>query len=67
MPQSLGMPISFMLYMYPDFGYSILAIGVIGLGWGFTRLALAYLALRGGQQSEFISAQTPVRQSLAQK
>jgi len=63
-PQSLGMPMSFLLYMFPDFGYTFLAMGVIGLGWGLAWLALAYFALRGGKQNGLISAQKP---ALAQK
>lgn len=29
-----GMPLSFLLYMFPDFGYPLLAISLIGVGWG---------------------------------
>ena len=51
-PQALGMPMSFLQYMYPDFGYSIYAIGVIGVGWSLAWLTLAFFALRAPKQSE---------------
>jgi len=55
-PQSLGMPMSFLLYMFPDFGYSVRAIGVIGVGWGLAWLALNLFILRGARRDTPIAA-----------
>jgi hypothetical protein len=49
-PQTLGMPMSFLLYMFPDFGYSVRAIGVIGVGWSLAWLALALFISRGAKR-----------------
>jgi hypothetical protein len=46
------MPISFMLYMYPDFGYSILAIGVMDVGVNPTGSGAA---LRGAKPDELFT------------
>ncbi len=45
-PQVLQIPLSFMQYMYPDFGYAIHDIGVIGIGWSLVWLALSIYVLR---------------------
>jgi hypothetical protein len=42
----LGVPLSFIKYMAPGIGYTLLVSGVVALGWGVVRKVLAYLALR---------------------
>jgi CubicO group peptidase (beta-lactamase class C family) len=59
-PQSLGMPMSFLLYMFPDFGYSVRAIGVIGVGWGLAWLALALFISRGAKRETPIAVPADV-------
>lgn len=39
-------PLSFIVYLAPDFGYTLIASGVVALGWGILRTALAFWVLR---------------------
>jgi hypothetical protein len=45
-PRFLNMPLSFIQYMLPTLGYTLLVSGLVALGWGVVRTALVYLALR---------------------
>jgi CubicO group peptidase (beta-lactamase class C family) len=45
-PRLLGLPLSFIQYLSPDLGYTLLVSGAVALGWGVVRTVLAYLALR---------------------
>jgi CubicO group peptidase (beta-lactamase class C family) len=44
--QLVGAPLSFLIYIWPDVGYTLLVSGLFALGWGVVRAMLAYLALR---------------------
>jgi len=44
-PSLLHLPVSFLQYMFPDFGYAIYDIGVIGIGWSLVWLALVIFVL----------------------
>jgi CubicO group peptidase (beta-lactamase class C family) len=39
-------PLSYILLLVPDFGYTLLVSGLAALGWGILRTVLAYFALR---------------------
>jgi CubicO group peptidase (beta-lactamase class C family) len=42
----INLPLNFLVFIAPDVGYLLLASGVIALGWGFLRTALAFHVLR---------------------
>ena len=42
----INLPLNFLVFIAPDVGYLLLASGVIALGWGFLRTALAFWVLR---------------------
>ena len=50
-PRVFGIPLSFMRYMYPDFGYALQDIGVIGIGWSLVWLALSIDELRRARRT----------------
>jgi CubicO group peptidase (beta-lactamase class C family) len=39
-------PLSYILLLVPDFGYTLLVSGLVALGWGIIRTVWAYFALR---------------------
>jgi len=45
-PTLFGTPVSFIVSMAPDFGYTLAASGVVALGWSILRTALAFRVLR---------------------
>jgi len=55
-PKSLGIPLPFMRLMYPDFGYTIQVIGVIGIGWAVLWLILATFNLGRAQETAGLPA-----------
>jgi hypothetical protein len=63
-PPFLKMPLSFMQYMLPTLGYTILVSGVVALGWAFVRTVLVYLVMfqRTTPTTEFVGA--PVNTSV---
>jgi threonine/homoserine/homoserine lactone efflux protein len=46
LPQLVRVPVSFLTYMMPDLGYTLVAIAVLGIGGSIVWLALAYPLLR---------------------
>jgi CubicO group peptidase (beta-lactamase class C family) len=47
----LGLPLQVIATGIPDVGYTLLASGLVALGWGITRTAWAFFALRKPQPS----------------
>jgi CubicO group peptidase (beta-lactamase class C family) len=45
-PALFGVPLSFIRYMAPDFGATLLVSGVVALGWSILRTMLAFWVLR---------------------
>jgi CubicO group peptidase (beta-lactamase class C family) len=45
LPQMFRVPVSFLTYMMPDLGYTLVAIGVLGIGGSIVWFALAYRVL----------------------
>lgn len=41
-PRLFGVPLSFVTYVAPDWGYSLAAIGVLGIGWSIVWLACVF-------------------------
>ncbi len=58
-PRLFGVPLSFVTYMAPDWGYTLIAIGVLGIGWSIAWLALAIGVLRSGEGGAPASATPP--------
>ena len=59
LPGLFGYPLSFFLYIAPDFGYLLLISGTIALVWSIVRTLLAILALR--QKSEPEGIELPIK------
>ena len=55
-PAVLGASLHGIMFVYPDFGYTMALSGVIAFVW-IIRTVLAYFALRAGKQNGLISAQ----------
>jgi len=51
-----GTPLSFLVYLAPDFGYTLAASGVVALVWGSIRTALALRVLRKRGATRAIAA-----------
>jgi uncharacterized membrane protein len=62
-PAVLGASLHGIMFVYPDFGYTMALSGVIAFVW-IIRTVLAYFALRAGKQNGLISAQ---KSALARK
>jgi hypothetical protein len=62
-PAVFGASLHGIMFVYPDFGYTMALSGMIAVVW-IIRTVLAYFALRAGKQNEFVTVQKP---SLAQK
>jgi CubicO group peptidase (beta-lactamase class C family) len=57
-PQVLGYPLSFLLYLTPDLGYSLLLSGTVALVWGLVHAGLAFFLLRTSRASAPVSTET---------
>jgi len=55
-PTFFGTPLSFIVSMAPDFGYTLAASGVIAIGWGILRTMLALRVLRKRRAPRAIAA-----------
>jgi hypothetical protein len=42
-PALLGVPLSFLMYLIPDLGYTLAISGVVALAWGGTQAVLTLL------------------------
>jgi CubicO group peptidase (beta-lactamase class C family) len=62
--QLVGAPLSFLIYIWPDVGYTLLLSGLFALGWGVVRAVLAYLALRPTSTPPTSLAGAPVIEAL---
>jgi hypothetical protein len=51
-----GVPLSFIRYIAPDFGTTLLVSGVVALGWSILRTALAFRVLRKRGATRAIAA-----------
>jgi CubicO group peptidase (beta-lactamase class C family) len=60
-PALFGMPLSFIGYLAPDFGATLLASGAIALGWGIARTALLWWVLRTAQRAVPVMIGTPAK------
>jgi CubicO group peptidase (beta-lactamase class C family) len=63
-PIYVKMPLSFIQYMLPTLGYTLLVSGVVALGWSVIRTVLVYLALRHPNTPATHPVGAPVRSSL---
>ena len=45
-PKLFGAPLSYLIYVAPDFGYTLLVSGVVALAWGVVRTLLVCGLLR---------------------
>lgn len=64
-PNYLKMPLSFMQYMLPTLGYTLLVSGMVALGWALIRTVLVYLALRSRSTPAVRPVGAPVSSSLS--
>jgi hypothetical protein len=60
-PTFFGTPLSFIVTMAPDFGYTLAASGVVALGWSILRTALALRVLRKRGATRAIVASVSAR------
>jgi hypothetical protein len=64
LPWLFKAPLLGLIYVFPDFGYTLVVGGVVALGWGVMRTVLAYLALRTGSTPSKRLVGAPVSGSL---
>jgi hypothetical protein len=55
-----GVPLSFIRYIAPDFGTTLLVSGVVALGWGITRTAVLLWVVRVGERRTAVAIGTPI-------
>ena len=57
----IRLPLRFLMLGAPDVGYLLLASGVIAVGWGVARTALAWWMLRAAQRRASVVRGTPIK------
>jgi hypothetical protein len=59
-PKLFGMPLSQIIYIAPDFGYTLLVSGVVALSWAIARTALLWWVLRTAQRAVSVMIGAPI-------
>ncbi len=59
-PKLFGMPLSHIIYIAPDFGYTLLVSGVVALGWGIIRTSVMLWMRRAAERGAAVAIGTPI-------
>jgi CubicO group peptidase (beta-lactamase class C family) len=61
LPTFVGWPLSFLRYIAPDFGTTLLVSAVVALGWGITRTAVLLWMRRAAEYRTAVAIGTPIK------